>query len=224
MVAVVIMLWAALQLSWTIVLLIAQLLQVARQMTTLEMSNLGRYGFMGGRGTSMASQTNFLAQRQVSTSQPADGGEPASGHNHHHHRHGFKQTLAGMGGCLLRVVGLDLYTRGKAGEGIRRAGKGGNPFDLGFRANCRDFWSQGGELGVDYTSLFDVPPQGFAAVVKERKAMHGARTDPDHGRDLLPLTTQDVDRGDAKQSWSIHKPFGFGASGRGEYAQLSSDV
>jgi palmitoyltransferase len=38
--------WATLQLSWTSVLLASQLWQIARQMTTLEVSNLGRYGFM----------------------------------------------------------------------------------------------------------------------------------------------------------------------------------
>ncbi len=41
--------WAALQLSWTVILLGAQSWQVMRQMTTLEVSNLGRFGFMGGK-------------------------------------------------------------------------------------------------------------------------------------------------------------------------------
>jgi palmitoyltransferase len=38
--------WATLQLSWTSILLASQFWQIARQMTTLEVSNLGRYGFM----------------------------------------------------------------------------------------------------------------------------------------------------------------------------------
>lgn len=42
--------WAALQLTWTLVLLGAQTWQITRQLTTLETSNLGRYGFMGGKG------------------------------------------------------------------------------------------------------------------------------------------------------------------------------
>ena len=42
--------WATLQLLWTVILLASQLWQVARQMSSLEVSNLGRYGFMGGRG------------------------------------------------------------------------------------------------------------------------------------------------------------------------------
>ncbi|KAF9516731.1 hypothetical protein BS47DRAFT_627934 [Hydnum rufescens UP504] len=40
--------WATLQLLWTILLLAGQLFQVMRQMTTFEVSNLGRFGFMGG--------------------------------------------------------------------------------------------------------------------------------------------------------------------------------
>ncbi|WVO16059.1 palmitoyltransferase AKR1 [Cryptococcus depauperatus] len=43
-------LWATLQLTWTFVLAISHLWQISRQMTTFEVSNLGRYGFMGGRG------------------------------------------------------------------------------------------------------------------------------------------------------------------------------
>ncbi|OXG40718.1 palmitoyltransferase AKR1 [Cryptococcus neoformans Bt15] len=43
-------LWSTLQLTWTFVLAISHLWQVSRQMTTFEVSNLGRYGFMGGRG------------------------------------------------------------------------------------------------------------------------------------------------------------------------------
>jgi len=48
--------WSTLQLIWTIVLLVSQLVQIARQMTTLEVSNLGRYGYMGARGSSLATQ------------------------------------------------------------------------------------------------------------------------------------------------------------------------
>ncbi|WVR03185.1 hypothetical protein IAU60_000176 [Kwoniella sp. DSM 27419] len=45
-------LWATLQLTWTLVLAISHLWQVSKQMTTFEVSNLGRYGYMGGRGGS----------------------------------------------------------------------------------------------------------------------------------------------------------------------------
>jgi hypothetical protein len=56
-------LWSTLQLTWTIILLATQIFQVCRQMTTLEVSNLGRYGFMGGKGgSSLREQGGAMAQ------------------------------------------------------------------------------------------------------------------------------------------------------------------
>lgn len=58
--------WSTLQLTWTIILLATQIFQVCRQMTTLEVSNLGRYGFMGGRGgSSLREQNGAMAQLMV---------------------------------------------------------------------------------------------------------------------------------------------------------------
>ncbi|PWN28927.1 hypothetical protein BDZ90DRAFT_230930 [Jaminaea rosea] len=188
--------WASLQLSWVTILLGAQFYQIARQMTTLEVSNLGRYGFMGGKGgSSMATQEGFMAQRQAAIDAAAaaageagplgvEGGEqeqdaskPGAGHPapagaaggsgaSAGHRHGHGSALASakrVGDWLLSIVGLDLYTKGKAGEGLRKAGQGGNPFDLGLTINCQDFWSRGRELDVSYESLYDVPEEGFRA-------------------------------------------------------------
>ncbi|KIM23932.1 hypothetical protein M408DRAFT_31579, partial [Serendipita vermifera MAFF 305830] len=42
--------WTNLRLPWTFLLLGTQIWQVCRQMLTYEVSNLGRYGWMGGRG------------------------------------------------------------------------------------------------------------------------------------------------------------------------------
>lgn len=54
--------WATLQLTWTSILVIGQVWQIAKQMTTLEVSNLGRYGFMGGRGgSSLRDQSGAMA-------------------------------------------------------------------------------------------------------------------------------------------------------------------
>ncbi|SJX64539.1 related to AKR1-ankyrin repeat-containing protein [Sporisorium reilianum f. sp. reilianum] len=187
--------WAALQLTWTVILLAAQAWQIARQMTTLEVSNLGRFGFMGGKGgQSYAGQTNFLAQHsaraqpggaapgatgrlhsiqkqfgdgnaQIDVNVSAGGDdEPAapetSRHTHSHSKAGvLKRICANGGGWLLSVVGLDLYTRGKAGEGLKRASAAGNPFDHGLLANCKDFWSKGQDLALDYTTLYDLPAE-----------------------------------------------------------------
>ncbi|WWC57688.1 uncharacterized protein I303_100222 [Kwoniella dejecticola CBS 10117] len=58
-------LWATLQLTWTIVLGVSHLWQVGKQMTTFEVSNLGRFGYMGGRGgSSLRDQSGALKVSQ----------------------------------------------------------------------------------------------------------------------------------------------------------------
>jgi hypothetical protein len=153
--------WATIQLSWTSVLLLSQLYQVARQMTTLEVSNLGRYGFMGGRGgVSMAGQDGHSHQ-----SSPTD-------HSHagHNHKHGL---CGGASDSLLKLLGLDRFTKGKAVDGMARASKAANPFDMGCISNCRDFWSRGQELGVEYERLYDVPAEGFREAKRRREVEDG---------------------------------------------------
>lgn len=180
--------WLGLQLTWTLILLGSQLWQVSRQMTTLEVSNLGRYGFMGGRGgTSLRDQSGALAAHRAqaasagavhhhaNTSTVAVGAgagpsgaqedstvvlnddddqapipNPVAGqHAHgracdHHHRHGHGSRCGALGaacsritnccsnGPLLQLLGLDRFTKGEAGRGLRLAEKrGGNPFNKG---------------------------------------------------------------------------------------------
>lgn len=129
-------------------------------MTTLEVSNLGRYGFMGGRGG--ASITGQMGHRHNHREgSDADDGSaldtPAPGHVHQH-----AGVCAGCGsGFLMNLLGLDRFTKGKATTGLARAGKATNPFDLCMVGNCKDFWTAGRELGVEYERLYDVPLEGF---------------------------------------------------------------
>lgn len=114
----------------------------------------------------MASQENFMRQREAMMSSEAgpgageaeasvDGamsrgeGLLASGEegskseavSPHGHQHASPLVAAKKAGnWLLSIVGLDLYTKGRAGEGLRRATKAGNPFDLGIRTNCLGEW------------------------------------------------------------------------------------
>ena len=156
--------WATLQLSWTLVLLITQLWQVARQMTTLEVSNLGRYGFMGGRGGAT------LGQQMGHAHQHTGSEDTASGSGHHHHRHG---ACGGGGGMIMNLLGFDRFTKGKAADGLARAAKAPNPFHLGLAGNCKDFWTMGRELGVEYERLYDVPPEGFVEAKRTRMREDG---------------------------------------------------
>ena len=156
--------WVSLQLVWTVVLLAGQIWQIARQMTTLEVSNLGRYGWMGGRGgQSLASQQGAHRHSGLDSLAAAAGGGdqddavitglvPPARHGHRH---------AGLLGLLMNLMGFDRFTRGRAGEGLARAATAQNPFDLGCMGNCHDFWTSGRELGVEYGALYEVPPEGF---------------------------------------------------------------
>ena len=167
--------WSTLQLSWTLVLLVTQLWQVARQMTTLEVSNLGRYGFMGGRGgASLGQQMGHQHQHTGSDDTTTPGG------GHHHHRHG---VCGGGGGLIMNLLGFDRFTKGKAADGLARAAKAPNPFHLGVLGNCKDFWSMGRELGVEYERLYDVPPEGFVEAKRRRARDDG--DEPAPGRKSL---------------------------------------
>ncbi|KAF9049653.1 zf-DHHC-domain-containing protein [Hymenopellis radicata] len=151
---VAVALWSTLQLSWTIVLLASQFWQIARQMTTLEVSNLGRYGFMGGRGgASMAGQMGHSHSRSGTSSPDSE----APVHNHR------------AGGFIMNLLGFDRFTKGKAVDGLARSSKASNPFDLGMWGNCKDFWTAGRELGVEYDKLYEVPMEGFREAKRRRE-------------------------------------------------------
>ena len=166
--------WATLQLSWTLVLLATQLWQVCRQMTTLEVSNLGRYGYMGGRGGAGLHQQMGHAHQHGAGSPSEDstggdsGSSAASGAHVHRHKHACCGGGAG-GGFLMHLLGFDRFTRGRAADGLARAARAPNPFDLGVVGNCKDFWSAGSELGVDYQRLYDVPGEGFREAKRRRE-------------------------------------------------------
>ncbi|ORY23544.1 DHHC palmitoyltransferase-domain-containing protein [Naematelia encephala] len=166
--------WATLQLTWTSILAISQLWQVSRQMTTHEVSNLGRYGFMGGRGGSSLRDQDGAMKQAVAIGAgvgPTGSMEEAAGedgmsfgpegtHVHgpeckHGHGHGHSHGPLGIGrfcgaawratsGPMMQVLGLDRFTRGKAIGGMMRAGREGNPFDMGLVKVSND------KLGIEF--------------------------------------------------------------------------
>ncbi|KAG9311112.1 hypothetical protein JVU11DRAFT_9022 [Chiua virens] len=200
-------LWSTLQLSWTSVLLVTQYWQVARQLTTFEVSNLGRYGFMGGRGGLAAGGGGAGVQmghrhhhQQAPSSERGDEeSEAESGGHKHNHRHGGIFAMATApgtcGGFLLNLLGLDRFTRGRAAHGLALASSGAharNPFDLGVVGNCKDFWTMGREVGVEYGQVYDVPLEGFEEVKRRREMERGEvdhEQDPSGGRGKGLLAT-----------------------------------
>ncbi|KAI6142493.1 hypothetical protein BKA82DRAFT_2588959 [Pisolithus tinctorius] len=119
-------LWSTLQLPWTSVLLVTQFWHVARQLTILEVSNLDRYGSMGGRsglaagsgatGIQMGHRHHHAVNNDRGDEESGGEGEP----KHRHHRVGLCKALSAPGTCgafLLNLVGLDRFTRGRAAHG-----------------------------------------------------------------------------------------------------------
>ena len=166
--------WSTLQLVWTVVLLASQFVQIARQMTTLEVSNLGRYGFMGGRGGSLATQMSHRHNHNHALQADADdtlSGEatPTVGHTHAHGRPHQQHGSGCSTGFLMHLLGFDRFTSGKAANGLARAGHAANPFSVGIVSNCRDFWTRGRELGVEYDRLYEIPVEGLREAKRRRE-------------------------------------------------------
>ena len=62
-------------------------------------------------------------------------------------------------GFLMHLLGFDRFTSSKAVNGLARAAVA-NPFNVGIVGNCRDFWTQGSELGVKYDQVYKIPWRG----------------------------------------------------------------
>ncbi|KAJ3474072.1 hypothetical protein NLI96_g12663 [Meripilus lineatus] len=219
---VVVAAWSTLQLFWTIPLLITQFWQVARQMTSFEVTNLGRYGFMGGRGggVGIGAQMGQHAQLLGSHRHPPamdDTGSPdglSSGPGHRHvHAHGA------CGGFMMNILGFDRFTKGKAADGLARAGKAPNPFDLGLMGNCKDFWTRGRELGVEYERLYDVPVDGFVEAKRRRVVEEG---DDSHSIvSGVEGSGREAGRKSLRKTLLMGLGIGRGGSSRGGYEPLS---
>ncbi|KAI6148085.1 ankyrin [Pisolithus tinctorius] len=160
--------WSTLQLTWTSVLLVTQFWQVARQPTTLEVS-------CGATGIQMGHRHHHT----VDNDRGDEESEGEGGPKHRHHHVGLCKALSAPGTCgafLLNLVGLDRFTRGRAAHGLAlgsSSARAQNPFDLGLVCNCRDFWTMGKEVGVDYGQVYDVPPEGLEEGKRKRDAEWG---------------------------------------------------
>lgn len=148
--------WVIIMVSWLLILLSVQLVQIARQVTTFEASNLARHGYMAGcPEAGMLTQRGFI--RQKAQQFAAEGLSQDEIHLRLQGRlppRKVQDVFVRAGRGILALVGLDLYTR--ASRGLVRASHI-NPFDRGLLGNCLDFWSAGDYLGFDYTRLYSIP-------------------------------------------------------------------
>lgn len=143
---------------------------------------------MGGRGTPLKGQMGAIARASgqasaMAGSSSSSGVSSAAGslagvedmlqadpHAGHAHAHGQSKGICNF---LMSLLGLDRFTKGKATTGLAMAGTATNPFDLGLIGNCKDFWTRGRELGVEYERLYDVPTEGFREAKRRREEEEG---------------------------------------------------
>jgi len=168
----VLIIWAALQLTWVTMLLFVQLVQVSRATTTWE----NMKGSHGGHHSSRASEaitsaltTGTLSQSSAQIGNTGLGPDPAlppthaPGHNHHHKAGCFDQWK--------KILGVDTFVDVALQGSKKQARQARNPFSNGCLGNCKDFWCDpapifgkrengsamlGGKR-VDYTSMYETP-------------------------------------------------------------------
>lgn len=148
-----ILFWSSLQLSWVTMLLIVQLLQIARAKTT--------YEAMHSSSTHHASSPFTTPHHPHASGGPA-GAAPDS-HITHLHTPFWRK--------LTRMLGVDVFLTTAKVEEQRARGqqrRQGNPWQSrkGVRGNCEDFWGgnwNGGTKGVwggrevDWAEVTDTP-------------------------------------------------------------------
>ncbi|KAJ9669646.1 palmitoyltransferase akr1 [Coniosporium apollinis] len=166
--SIVLAAWTSLQLVWVTMLLVVQLVQIARATTTYESMR----GHLHSHGTADAI-TSFVTTGSTSP----DGGQltadAAAAGTAAEQKQAAKETLWQQ---WKRLLGLDtaltLMLHGSRGEEVG-ARQRQNPFTRGVWTNCTDFWRDGqpvfgrGKSGVamlggervDYTKMYEAPPR-----------------------------------------------------------------
>ncbi|KAF2150947.1 zf-DHHC-domain-containing protein [Myriangium duriaei CBS 260.36] len=169
--------WSALQLIWVTMLLLVQLTQVARALTTYEAMRGHRVGPVTAALTTGSLDPSTAGG--AATPSPAPGQAGQTG--------GHKQREKGCWPTWKRLLGLDtvLATAMYGSRASEMRARPANPYSSGLVKNCADFWTDGeaaggvggcvsgltkkktdgkGRLGgqsVDYTRLYTLPDGGM---------------------------------------------------------------
>ena len=161
-------LWATIQLVWLIMLVLVQMVQIARGLTTYE-AMTGHTRHPHGAGDAI---TSFVTSGTTSMDQAGltggdRGPDPAVQPERPHQKHGCLEQWK-------RMLGIDTFlatTMFGSNTSRQQAIARSNPFSRGLLQNCRDFWfdpapvfgsrSNGeallGGQKVDYTRMYEVP-------------------------------------------------------------------
>lgn len=168
--------WAALQLVWVIMLLIVQLLQIARAQTTWE-SMRGRTDHESRAAEAINSA---LVAGTPSVSGAALGGRLGSDPEREPSPRRTQARRDGWFSKCIKLLGVDTFVA--TAQGGVRFRKKGNPFSRGAITNCKDFWCDSApyftrrEAGtamldrqvVNYMRMYETPPR-----MKARRSPNG---------------------------------------------------
>jgi len=64
-------------------------------------------------------------------------------------------------GFLMHLLGFDCFMSSKAVNGLAHAGHVANPYNIGILGNCRNLWTQGSKLGIEYDQVYKIPAEGL---------------------------------------------------------------
>lgn len=155
------------QLIWVTMLLVVQMVQVARAQTTYEsMRGHLHHGTQASQAITSALTAGSTSTEGAQLSNAGMGPNPAIPSGRRQHKEGcFSQWK--------KLLGLDSFIATAIGgsEGANVSGRRGNPYSRGIFTNCKDFWCDpapyfgtretgtamlDGEV-VNYTRMYETP-------------------------------------------------------------------
>jgi palmitoyltransferase ZDHHC13/17 len=193
---IILALWSSLQLIWVTMLILVQLLQIGRGLTTYEsmkgysssgtdpITSFVTTGSASLEGSAVASGTADSGPDtvQVSSNVATAQNQPQSKKNAHHQSCWSQwQRLLGLDTFIATAFGGTRGLRAHQNGLANPASVPRNPFTRGVLTNCKDFWCDpapyfkmrengmallGGER-VDYTSIYNVRPGGGRMRVRQ---------------------------------------------------------
>jgi palmitoyltransferase ZDHHC13/17 len=173
---IVLTLFTAVQLTWVTMLILVQLLQIARAQTTYEnmRGNLNHFFHQKGQETIASAVTAGSTSLEGAQLTPSGmGPDPVAPSSRRSPRPRHDSSLT----FWKRLLGLDTFVA----TARRQVRPEQNPFSRGPVTNCKDFWCDGspffgkkqngraalgGEV-VDYARLYDIPPRSRNPMTRE---------------------------------------------------------
>ncbi|KAF2275678.1 uncharacterized protein EI97DRAFT_69429 [Westerdykella ornata] len=161
---IVLTIWTAAQLTWVTMLLIVQLLQIARNLTTNESMRGHLHSHTPADALNSFVTTGDISQDDVSGSAATGDGASSQRPN---------QSIWDQ---WKRLLGLDTFVAtALRGSRANQARSRGNPFSRGVVTNCKDFfcdsspifkkkesgYAQLGGERVDYTRMYEIPKMRY---------------------------------------------------------------